>query len=149
MNDYTGKDGDTVKLLRECDAGIKMGISSINDVVDSAKSPQLKTLLANCRTKHEMLASEIEGLLDKHGDDGKNPNPMAKGMSWVKTNVKMMADFSDSTIADLMTDGCNMGVKSLSKYLNQYKSADSKSRDITERLVKIEDTLTQDIRQFL
>lgn len=149
MNDYTGKDGDTVKLLRECDAGIKMGISSINDVVDDAKNPQLKTLLANCRTKHEMLASEIEGLLNKHGDDGKDPNPMAKGMSWVKTNVKMMADFSDSTIADLMTDGCNMGVKSLSKYLNQYKSADSKSRDITERLVKIEDTLTQDIRQFL
>lgn len=149
MNDYTGKDGDTVKLLRECDAGIKMGISSINDVVEDAKNPQLKTLLANCRTKHEMLASEIEGMLNKHNDDGKEPNPMAKGMSWIKTNVKMMADFSDSTIADLMTDGCNMGVKSLSKYLNQYKSADSKSRDITQRLVKIEDTLTQDIRQFL
>lgn len=149
MQDLTGRDGDTVKLLRECDAGIKMGISSINDVIDNVQDKQLKTMLANCRTKHEMLSDEIEGLLDKHDDDGKDPNPMAKGMSWVKTNVKMMADSSDKTIADLMTDGCNMGVKSLSKYLNQYKNADDKSKDITKRLVKIEDTLTQDIRQFL
>lgn len=149
MQDLTGKDGDTVKLLRECDAGVKMGISSIDDVVDDAQNSQLKAMLANCRTKHEIIADEIEDLLDNHNDDGKEPNPMAKGMSWVKTNVKMMADFSDSTIADLMTDGCNMGVKSLSKYLNQYKSADDKSRNIAQRLVKIEDTLAQDMRQFL
>lgn len=149
MQDLTGRDGDTIKLLRECDAGIKMGISSIGDVVDDVQHPQLKILLSNCKAKHEMLSNEIEGLLNDHNDNGKNPNPMAKSMSWVKTNVKMMADFSDSTIADLMTDGCNMGVKSLSKYLNQYKSADSKSRDITQRLVKIEDTLAQDIRRFL
>lgn len=149
MQDLTGSDGDTVKLLRECDAGIKMGISSISDVVDDAQHPKLKTMLEDCKAKHEMLADEIEGLLDKHNDDGKEPAPIAKGMSWMKTNVKMMADFSDKTIADLMTDGCNMGVKSLSKYLNQYKSADNKSRDITQRLVKIEDTLAQDMRQFL
>lgn len=38
MNDKTGKDGDTVKLLRECDAGIKMGVASINDVINDVKS---------------------------------------------------------------------------------------------------------------
>lgn len=74
---------------------------------------------------------------------------MAKGMSWMKTNMKMAVDGSDKTVADLMTDGCNMGVKSLSKYLNQYKSADSKSKDITSRLIKIEDKLSTDIRQYL
>lgn len=149
MQNTSGRDGDTVKLLRECDAGIKMGISSINDVVDDAKDSDLRTMLSKCREKHESLSTEVEQLLDKHNDDGKEPNPMAKSMSWIKTNVKMMADFSDATIADLMTDGCNMGVKSLSRYLNQYKSADEKSKDITKRLVKIEDTLAQDMRQFL
>ena len=29
---------DTIKLLRECDAGIKMGISSIDDVLDHVNS---------------------------------------------------------------------------------------------------------------
>lgn len=149
MNDKTGKDGDTVKLLRECDAGIKMGIASINDVINDVKSNDFKSLLYDCRNQHEKLQEEIDTLLDEHHDDGKNPNPMAKGMSWMKTNMKMAVDGSDKTVADLMTGGCNMGVKSLSKYLNQYKSADSKSKDITSRLIKIEDKLSTDIRQYL
>lgn len=149
MQDYTDKDGDTVKLLRECDAGIKMGISAIDDVVEDVKSNQFRTLLTDCKAQHEKLAGEILNLLDDHNDDGKNPNPMAKSMSWVKTNVRMMANPSDETIADLMTDGCNMGVKSLNKFLNQYKSADSKSKDITKRLVQIESKLTNDISQYL
>lgn len=149
MNDKTGKDGDTVKLLRECDAGIKMGVASINDVINDVKSNDFKSLLYDCRNQHEKLQEEIDALLDEHQDDGKNPNPMAKGMSWMKTNMKMAVDGSDKTVADLMTDGCNMGVKSLSKYLNQYKSADSKSKDITSRLIQIEDKLSTDIRQYL
>ena len=32
---------DTVKLLRECDAGIKMGTSSIDDVVAKAKGEKV------------------------------------------------------------------------------------------------------------
>lgn len=149
MTDKTGADGDTVKLLKECDAGIKMGVSAIDDVIDNVKNVDFRNLLHNCKSQHEKLKDEILVLLNEHNDDGKNPNPMAKGMSWVKTNMKMAFDGDDSTIADLITDGCNMGVKSLSRYLNQYKSADNKSRDITGRLVRIEDKLAKDVRQFL
>ena len=74
---------------------------------------------------------------------------MAKGMSWMKTNVKLIMDESDKTIADLITDGCNMGVKSLNRYLNQYKAADEKSKDITKRLINLEEKLAIDIRSFL
>ena len=105
--------------------------------------------LERCVAEHERLKSEITGLLNQHNDEGKNPNPMAKGMSWIKTNMKIAMDRDDTTVADLITDGCNMGVKSLSRYLNQYKSADTKSRDITGRLVRIEDRLVTDVRQFL
>lgn len=149
MTDRTGADGDTVKLLKECDSGIKMGISAIDDIIDDVKNTDFRTLLHDSKTQHEKLKDEILVLLNEHNDDGKNPNPMAKGMSWVKTNMKMAVDGTDNTAADLITDGCNMGVKSLSRYLNQYKSADSKSRDITSRLVQIEDRLATDIRQFL
>lgn len=55
---------------------------------------------------------------------------------------------SDETIADLITDGCSMGVKSLHKYLNQYKAADKKSKDITKRLINIEEKLALDIREY-
>lgn len=63
--------------------------------------------------------------------------------------MKLAVKESDATIADLMTDGCNMGVKSLNKYLNKYKAADEVSKDITKRLINLEEKLAVDIRQFL
>lgn len=140
---------DTIRLLRECDAGVKMGIASIGDVLDHVKSDSLKTELTDCKRDHEALEKEIRTLLNRYKDDGKEPNPMAKGMSWMKTNMKLTMDESDATIADLMTDGCNMGVKSLSKYLNQYQAADETSKNIAKRLISLEEQLAIDIRRFL
>ena len=140
---------DTIKLLRECDAGIKMGVTSIDDVLEYVRSAQFKERLTVCKREHEQLDRELQTLLDKYHDDGKDPNPIAKSMSWMKTNMKLGMDNSDQTIADLMTDGCNMGVKSLSKYLNQYKAADERSKDIAKRLIHLEAQLAADIREFL
>ncbi len=140
---------DTIKLLRECDAGIKMGVASIDEVMDHVQSEYFRTCLSNCKSEHEVLKDEIQTSLDRFHDEGKNPNPMAKGMSWIKTNVKLAAEESDSTIADLITDGCNMGVKTLNRYLNQYEAADENSKDITKRLIHLEEKLTADIREFL
>ena len=140
---------DTVKLLRECDAGVKMGISSIGEVLGYIHADGLRNRLTECKSRHEELEDDIKKLLDNYHDDGKDPNPIAKGMSWVKTNVKLAVNESDAAIADLMTDGCNMGVKSLHKYLNQYKAADESSKDIAKRLINLEEKLTTDIRSYL
>ena len=140
---------DTIKLLRECDAGVKMGVESITQVVDHVKSEELRKLLADCRSEHEKLDREIDKLLQEFGDVGKDPNPMLKGMSWIKTNLMLDIKDKDCTVADLMTDGCNMGVKSLNRYLNQYKAADERSKDITKRLINLEEKLAIDIRKWL
>ena len=140
---------DTVRLLRECDSGAKMGISSISDVEEYVKSERLKKLLEDCKAEHEKISGEIQEILNRFKDEGKDPNALVKGMSWIKTNLKLAMHESDHTIADLMTDGCNMGVKSLSKYLNQYKAADEESKAIAERLINVEELLAVNIREFL
>ena len=113
------------------------------------KSGTLKQYLVECKKEHEKLKDEIQTLLRKYHDDGKEPTPIARGMSWIKINMKMGMDNSDQTIADLMTDGCNMGVKTLNQYLNQYKAADDASNDIAKRLINLEEQLALDIRKFL
>ena len=140
---------DTIKLLRECDSGVKMGISSIKEVMDNVSSEIFRRMLKDCRAQHEKLQYEIERELCRFHDEGKDPNPIAKGMSWIKTNVKLGMEESDATVAELMTDGCNMGVKSLNRYLNEYKAADENAKDIAKRLINLEEQLTLDIRQFL
>lgn len=140
---------DTIKLLRECDAGVKMGVSSIDDVLEHVKKADFLKKLTKCKEEHEDLQCKILQELEKYQDDGKNPNPIAKGMSWMKTNMKLSMEESDATIAELMTDGCNMGVKSLNRYLNQYKAADEVSKDMAKRLIHLEEQLAVDIRQYL
>ena len=129
--------------------GIKMGVSSIDEVLEYVRSDRLKKYLSDCKTEHNKLNTEVQESLDRFGDEGKNPNPIAKGMSWMKTNIMLTVHESDHTIADLITDGCNMGVKSLNRYLNQYKAADENSKDIAKRLINLEEKLAVDIRDFL
>ena len=140
---------DTIRLLRECDAGVKMGISSIDDVLSYVSDKDFKEELIDCKAEHERLGCEIRDRLAKFQDDGKEPNPVAKGMSWIKTNTMLTLNESDETIADLMTDGCNMGVKSLSRYLNKYEAAEEYSKDIAKKLINLEGQFAVDIRKYL
>ena len=140
---------DTIRLLRECDAGIHMGVSAIDDVLERVQAPDMYRRLSACKRAHESLKTEINVMLADCHDDGKAPNPLAQGMSWLKTNAAMAMNGSDQTIASLMTDGCNMGVKSLGRYLNQYEAASEDSKDITNRLIGLEHKLSDDLREYL
>ena len=140
---------DTVRLLRECDAGVKMGVSSLEDVIPAVRSSALLRTLSVCREEHEALSTQIQQQLDRFGDEGKNPSPIAQKMSWVKTKLELGLENSDAVIADLMTDGCNMGVKSLNRYLNQYEAADERSKDMTKRLIHLEQQLVTDLQGYL
>ncbi len=140
---------DTIHLLKECDSGTKMAVSAIDEVMDKVSSTDLKHLLTESRKHHEKLGNDLHSLLLQHHSAEKDPSPMAKSMSWMKTNFKMGMDGSDRTIADLITDGCNMGVKSLHKYLHQYPAADHSAKDICHRLIKIEDELETGLRDYL
>ena len=124
-------------------------IASIGEVLEKTTNEKLKKLLEICKEGHEKLKEEIQNKLEQCHDTGKDPNPMAQGMSWMKTNVKLAMDESDATIADLITDGCNMGVKSLSRYLNQYQAADEETKDIAKKLIKQEEELSIHMRSFL
>lgn len=142
-------ENDTTELLKECDAGVKMGISSLEEVIDKTENEDFRKLLSKCTDEHKELEKQIENELAKFDSEGKNPNPLAKGMSWIKTNVMLGMDKSDKVIADLLTDGCNMGVKSLNSYLNEYEAAEEYAKDIAKKLINLEERLTVDMRDYL
>ncbi len=140
---------DTVRLLRECDSGAKMGVTAIDDVLGSVSSEKLRGSLEKSRQENLSIAREIQSLLGEYRDEGKDPSAMVKGMAWIKTKSHLAVDSSDSTVADLMIDGCNMGIKSINKYFNQYKAADERSKDIAKRLIGTEERLAFELREFL
>lgn len=142
---------DTKLLLKECTAGVKMATEAIDEVLDYAKDPQLKDILCRSRKEHDILDHKLQASVTAYHTEDKEPNPFAKGMSWMKTNMKLaMNDGNDDqTIADLITDGCNMGIKSLHRYLNQYPAADTSIKDITNELIGIEEDLLMEVSGYL
>ena len=142
-------ENDTVKLLRECNAGIKMGEDAIKMVLPMAKSGELRNSLEVCKNTHAVLGDETHDMLKRYKADPKDPHPVARAMSGMKIRTKMMISSTDRTIADLMTDGCDMGIKSLSICLNEYKNADKDARSLAKRIIASEEYLENKIRDFL
>ena len=140
---------DTIDLLQQCNIGIKMGVTAIDDVLDNVSNDSFRSLLTDSKEEHQRLGSETHEMLNNYHDEAKEPSPMAKTMTWMKSNVMISMKDSDNTVADLITDGCNMGVKTLNKYLNQYEAAEERAKDIAKKLINMEEKLVTDIRQYL
>lgn len=139
----------SVTLLKECDAGVKMAIKSIDDILDHASDEKLKEILEEARKRHVNLKSDIEKMLEAGGEDEKEPNPIATGMAYMKTNIKITMEDDDRVVADLITDGCNMGIKSLSRYLNKHRDASEEIKELAKKLIKSEEELLVAVRPYL
>ena len=128
-------DSDTVKLLRECNSGIQMAVFSIDEILEKVTDKNLYEILKKSKEKHEKLGDETHAILTECGDETKEPNMLAKGMSWMKTNAKVMMD--------------DMGIKTLCRYENQYAAADDAAMKLTDDLIRLEEKLRQDLREYL
>ena len=140
---------DTIKLLAECEKGIDMGIDSIDTVMGSVTSDRMREHLKRSKDEHTRLKEEISWMLREYQGEAAEANPIIKGMSYIKTKMSLMMNSSDHKIAGLMIDGCNMGIKSLSRFLNEYAAASERSKDITKKLIALEDSLAGKMREYL
>ena len=141
---------DTICLLKECDSGIQMGIQSINETLQDVQDANVVRILQSAREEHEALQKDCVRLLAGSHDTGKSPSILVQGMGKVKTAMKMAVSSDTSrTAAGLITDGCNMGVKSLSRYLNKYEAADEESKNIAKQLIACEAGLAEGLRAYL
>lgn len=140
---------DTIRLLRECNAGTQMAVYSIDEILENVKDQKFQDILTSSKNRHEKLGNELHILLQKYGDSTKDPGAIAKSMSWIKTNAKLLIDDSDRVCADLITDGCNMGVKTIQRHLNQYLAADKEAKGKAGELIEIEENLACELRAYL
>lgn len=140
---------DTVNLLTECNSGSKMAVDAIDQIMPHARSNRLKNILQQNKTRHEALGNSLHTQLAEAGQLPQDPPVMAKAMSHLQSGVKLAMDPTDHQVASLLVDGCNMGVKSVSGYLNQYPAASGEARHTAEELVGIEQQLADQLKSFL
>ena len=140
---------DTINLLKECNAGCKSATNSMEQVLGYVEDNKLKDIINDYNQRHIKLGDECHILLNKYGSDEKDPQTMAKAMSFISTEIKMMTDDKTKKAAEIMMDGCNMGIKSVSGYINQYSHANPESVTMANKIVKLEQSFMEDLRSFL
>ena len=140
---------DTIKLLKECSSGICMARDAIDEILEDVRDDDLKGILQNSIKEHDALKEDTENYLKAFHEEPEKPSVIAKGMAHLKSNVKLAADNSDATVADLITDGCNMGIKSLHRYLNQYQAVDKDIKKLAKQIIDVESSLREQICAYL
>lgn len=142
-------DTDTIRLLKETDKGVQMAILSFDQLLEKISDPALKKIITESRNDHKRLKDETENLLKAYNSNDEEPPLMAKTMAWMETNWKMGMEYSDRVIADIITKGCDMGARTLQKYINQYAGSDLTAAETAKKLISLEETLTDNLRLYL
>lgn len=140
---------DTINLLKECNAGCKSATSSMEQVMGHVKDQKLKALITKYNDRHIKIGDECHDMLNEASENEKDPNKLAMAMAEMGTEMKLTLNDSNKKIAGMLVDGCNMGIKSLSGYLNKYCTADENSTKLTQKLIKLEKNFMDELLAFL
>ncbi len=139
----------TVQLLDECSSGCKMAINSMRQVKDYVTDQKLSDILVSYTDKHEKIEEETGKKLLEYGKPEEKPGVMASAMSWISTEAKLMVNKDATQIAKIIMDGCNMGIQSISEKINQFAEASPETVSLAKKLVRTEENLMEEMKQFL
>lgn len=142
-------DVNTIEILKECSAGCKMAIDSIEQVKEYVSDEKLRKLMAAYRDKHEKLQEKIRQMLSQYGKDDEDPSFMAEMGAKMKIEIKMMMHPDEHQVAKLMMDGCNMGIQSVSEYVNKYPDASPEAQDAAKELIKAEEDFMEEMKAYV
>lgn len=148
MREHT-LNGDTVDLLKDCDSGCKMATDSMEQMLQYVSNPDLNRIIMKYNEDHIEIGNEIHRYLNSGGEQAQDPSMMARTFAKVQSGVRMTFSGDSHQAAAILTDGCNMGIKSLNESKNKYGAADDKSVGMCERLIRLEKDMCNDLQAFL
>jgi len=140
---------DTVTILQEINSGCKTATNSIEQVMPSIVDDDLKELISFYKEKHVRIGESAAVLLNKAEKSEKDPNWMARAMTWIGTEMRLMMGEENSQIAKVMMDGCNMGVQKLVEAKNDCTDASPESLRLLDELIETEEEFAEKIKPFL
>ncbi len=142
-------DKQTVTLLKECNAGCKMAVGSIDRIKEFLMNAELEQTLTAYKEQHKKLEEESSKLLAELGERGQQPDKIASAFSWITTEVKLLVKDDSTQIAKILMNGCNMGIQSISECMNKCPDASHDSISLAKKLVKCEEKLMEDMKKYL
>ena len=136
---------DDVEFLQFIYKNAEMGIIGINDVITAASNEKFEKLLNNQKEEYQNICKEAEDILKKYGKNTEENGMMAKMSSKMMSEMSLMKDDSDQTIAKMMMEGTNKGVIAVTEKINAYNNNDA---EIVVLAGKLKATLEKNIDEL-
>lgn len=140
---------DTIELLLQVNSGCKMAIDSMEQVGKTIDDKLILDIIKKYNEEHIKIEDKSHRLLNSAGVSDQEPSLMAKTFAQMQARIKLLIKDDVHQAASILTDGCNMGIKSLCEYKNSYKAADAKSVELCEKLCDLESRMLEELQPLL
>lgn len=142
-------DQNTVEILSEIYRGAKMGVETINSMLNKVNDNKIYDELKYQLRCYDEIANEAYGELVKRNQEPKDISTVNKLSAKMSVGINTMISNTPSHIADMLIKGSTMGVTEMTKSLNSYKDADPDIQSLADRFIKLEQDNIDRLMKFL
>ena len=139
----------TYEILKECNSGCRMALNSIEQLAVYLTSQELQDQFCKYKEEYKKMEKESERLSEGKLQEEKISEKAAETFARISAEVKLMINDDSAKIAEMMIDGANMGIKSITEKLNRYPEAEKESISLARKFEKICEKLIQDMKKYL
>ena len=143
------KENKNVDFLNTIYKTSEMGIVGINDVIDKAQKEKFRDFLNKQREEYNKILKKAEELFTSFGMQEKELSAFVKANSKVMSEMKLITNGSDETIAKMMMEGTNKGVIKINKAMNENTDADQEVSDLAQDLLTIMEHNLEELKIYL
>ena len=138
-----------VEYLNYIYKNAEMGVVGIDDIITKVKDEKFLKLLKNEREDYQSVCNEALDILKKYGKQNENISMIAKMSSKMMSEVKMLKDSKDQTIAKMMMEGTNKGIIEITEKINAYNIDDAEIVVLANRYKAMLEKNIDELKKYL
>lgn len=144
------KSKSEVTILNELNIGIKMGMDSISNVLESViKDDNFKKILLEQYNKYNEILNKVDKKLQTFDKVPKDLPAMQKAMGIIEVKMNTTSDNSISHIAEMMLQGTNMGIIKGIKLLHNNPDMDKTIQNILNEFIDYQEKCMETLKEYL
>lgn len=126
----------------------KMGAESIVNLLHRVTDEELKSELSLELARYEEFAADARKSLDEMGEEPEEEKMFSRLMAKMGVTMNTVIDKTSSHIAQMIIEGCVMGITDLQKRLNDGGDY-GKAEELAKKLIAFEEDTAERMRVYL
>lgn len=134
--------------LQEVYQNAMLGKYAVENLRPLSTDRGFRNLLLKQYKEYSAIAKEMEAYADKFDMELHGINIINRGMMYFSTMMNTIGNKSNSKLAEIMIQGINMGIISITKIINK-KSSENPSSQFAEKMMELLHANLEEMKLFL